>query len=601
MSQPRDALEAPWRGVSLGGWLLLEPGPSYPLFQNNLAPDKTQARCEWDLMKVLRKKLGKRGTEEVMKAHRDTHTTKADFERIRDSGLNAVRLPFGYWAVSDPRPNEPYVGGALQYVDRAVDWAEECGLQLVLDLHGCPGGESPEAPCGRRQRPESRWHWKHWDRAHSLKVLEMLAKRYCGRSCVTGFEVCNEPSGTIPAPTLIGYYSRAVDRIRNAGMPASRVAVVLPIFQRPEGEEGFFEKFVQTTRGRHRNICFDVHCYHCFENLFNGKSFAQQLRAVEDNAVMLQRYPMVVGEWSLALGVATWCTVGDLDEETVRSIFAAQQLQALKNASHGSFFWNWNEEPGNGEWNFQEADAAGAFSRKALELPDWGGTGLDPLEGLLHPPPPDPICYYGDAVYLRVFYGRYIEVVGRAVAASWADKGDWQAFTLCKPLAETNSLAPSVQDGSAKRPICHRDTIRLRAWNGSFLAVDGETVVTTRKKTGSLMEFKVFLDGGAETLHHGGALFLKSVTTDMVVDADEDQEGIFARYEDFGGWQEIRVEKPPSEQKSSSLALSKPTAGASIASEQQQGVSTASNGVVVLPASAEPSTRISLKRKAPDS
>lgn len=264
--------------------------------------------------------------------------------------------------------------------------------------------------------------------------------------------------------------------------------------------------------------------------------------------------------------------------------------------------WNWNEEPGNSEWNFQEADAAGEFSKKALELPGWSGTGLDPLEALVHPPPPDPVCYYGDVVFLRVFYGRYIEVVGRAVAASWADKGDWQAFTLCKTLAATNSSTPPVQDGSPKRPICHRDTIQLRAWNGSFLAVDGENVVTTRKKTGSLMEFNVFLDGGAETLHHGGALFLKSVNTDMLVNADEDQEGIFARYGDFGNWQEIRVEKPPSEQMSSSLALSQPTAGVSIASQQQQqGVSTACNGVAVLPTSTEPSMTISLKRKAPDS
>eukprot|EP00930_Biecheleria_cincta_P017039 TRINITY_DN13654_c0_g1_i1.p1 TRINITY_DN13654_c0_g1~~TRINITY_DN13654_c0_g1_i1.p1 ORF type:complete len:528 (-),score=84.95 TRINITY_DN13654_c0_g1_i1:364-1914(-) len=501
MSQPRDALETPWRGVSLGGWLLLEPGPSYPLFQNHLQPDRTQARCEWDLMKVLRKKLGKRGTEEVMKAHRDTHTTKADFERIRDSGLNAVRLPFGYWVVTDPRPNEPYVGAALEYVDLAVDWAEECGLQLVLDLHGCPGGESPEAPCGRRQRPESRWHWKHWDRGHSLKVVEIIAKRYSGRSCVTGFEVCNEPSGSIPAATLIGYYSRAVDRIRNSGMLANQVAVVLPIFQRPEGEDGFIERFVKTTRGRHRNICFDVHCYHCFENLFNGKTFAQQLRAIEENAEMLKKHPMVVGEWSLALGVATWCTAGDLEEETIRSIFAVQQLEALKNASHGSFFWNWSEEPGNKEWNFQEAHSDGMFSREPMQLPSWDGTGLDPLEEVLHPSSPDPMFYYGDTVCLRVFYGRYIEVLGRQVAASWADKGEWQTFTLCKPPAEANSLGPSIQ---AKCPVRHRDIIRLRAWNGSFLAVDGETVVTTRKKNGSLMEFKVFLDSSAETLRHGG-------------------------------------------------------------------------------------------------
>lgn len=36
----------PWRGVNLGGWLLLEPGPSAPL---------AMGRCEWDFMETLRR------------------------------------------------------------------------------------------------------------------------------------------------------------------------------------------------------------------------------------------------------------------------------------------------------------------------------------------------------------------------------------------------------------------------------------------------------------------------------------------------------------------------------------------------------------------
>jgi hypothetical protein len=31
-------------GVNLGGWLLLEPGPSYPLFTHHLLKDKSQVR-----------------------------------------------------------------------------------------------------------------------------------------------------------------------------------------------------------------------------------------------------------------------------------------------------------------------------------------------------------------------------------------------------------------------------------------------------------------------------------------------------------------------------------------------------------------------------
>ena len=70
------------------------------------------------------------------------------------------------------------------------------------------------------------------------KFHQFLAKRYKSYSCVTGIAVCNEPCGVIPGNALISYYSRAVDTIRKAGMDQQKVAVVLPVFQRPEGVEG---------------------------------------------------------------------------------------------------------------------------------------------------------------------------------------------------------------------------------------------------------------------------------------------------------------------------------------------------------------------------
>ena len=77
-------------------------------------------------------KMGKAGAAEVLRSHRETHMTKAnlhgsrhsvryaiwlgflpssvshqaDFQRMRSCGLNAVRLPFGYWVVTEPRRGE---------------------------------------------------------------------------------------------------------------------------------------------------------------------------------------------------------------------------------------------------------------------------------------------------------------------------------------------------------------------------------------------------------------------------------------------------------------------------------------------------------------
>merc|ERR1719410_249880 len=217
------------------------------------------------------------------------------------------------------------------------------------------------------------------------------------------------------------------------------------------------------TGNRHSNVAFDVHTYHCFGNEFQGKTFAQHLRAVADNAEMLRTYPMVVGEWSLALGNAAWATCGKMQQHESYRLFGLAQQDAFRQASHGSFFWNWTEED-DLEWNFQKAYQQGLLTIKsiAVGLPLWNGVGEDPLEEQLHPSPSRPNVCYGDKVFLRVFYGNYVDVDGSKVKARWTDKGDMQQFIFC--LAGV----PARRYGKARwRAVRQGDVVRLRStYNG---------------------------------------------------------------------------------------------------------------------------------------
>jgi hypothetical protein len=57
---------------------------------------------------------------------------------------------------------------------------------VLLDLHGNPGGESAEKPCGRARRD---WSFSMWRREESLECLTIVAKRYKDRDCVAGLQV----------------------------------------------------------------------------------------------------------------------------------------------------------------------------------------------------------------------------------------------------------------------------------------------------------------------------------------------------------------------------------------------------------------------------
>jgi len=339
--------QPPWRGVNLGGWLILEPGPSSSLWKRH-----GPATCEWDLMVRVREQLGEAGASATLRAHRETFITEDDFRRIRDAGFNAVRIPFGYWVVMGPADGEAYIGPCLEYVDRAVAWCKAYGLQAMLDLHGAPGGESGDRPCGRERRD---WNWSEWRMEDSLEALKVLAKRYSGHPSVTGISVCNEPSDRLPIEVLCEFYNRACNVIREAGMPPDEVAIVLPVY-RTERLDEIWRHWNRAYDGfaRHANVTFDLHLYHCFGLWWQRQSLGSHLRMTKRHKKILRRVPAVVGEWSLALPPAACSDDDDPRENDERlGAFATAQLEAYGHASHGWFFWNWRDSPQPVGWDAQ--------------------------------------------------------------------------------------------------------------------------------------------------------------------------------------------------------------------------------------------------------
>lgn len=79
-----------------------------------------------------------------LRDHWNTWITESDFEEMSSIGLNFARLPIGYWSVIGGE-GAPYVNGAYDYVGKAVGWAQNHGIKLMLDLHG---GKLLEAPKG---------------------------------------------------------------------------------------------------------------------------------------------------------------------------------------------------------------------------------------------------------------------------------------------------------------------------------------------------------------------------------------------------------------------------------------------------------------------
>ncbi|KAJ6449848.1 glycoside hydrolase family 5 protein [Mycena sanguinolenta] len=132
-------------GVNLGGWFVLEPFITPALFQAYpSAPD------EWTLASLMRAD----GTlQSTMEKHYDTFITEQDIAAIAGAGLNWVRVPIGFWAISTwtdvgvdetgATVAEPFLEGvAWPYIVRLLGWARKYGLRVNLDLHTAPGSQN---------------------------------------------------------------------------------------------------------------------------------------------------------------------------------------------------------------------------------------------------------------------------------------------------------------------------------------------------------------------------------------------------------------------------------------------------------------------------
>lgn len=79
------------------------------------------------------KVIGKEEATKRLQKHWSSFITEGDFHDIAAKGLNIVRIPIGYWAIT-PLDGDPYSQGAYEYLGQALDWAQSANLKVRIFL-----------------------------------------------------------------------------------------------------------------------------------------------------------------------------------------------------------------------------------------------------------------------------------------------------------------------------------------------------------------------------------------------------------------------------------------------------------------------------------
>jgi aryl-phospho-beta-D-glucosidase BglC (GH1 family) len=149
---------------------------------------------------------------------------------MKSAGLNAIRIPVGYWAV-DVLPDEPYVTGQYPYLIQAVQWSSELGFQVMIDLHGAPGSQNGQDNSGLIGPVLFPSNSSNSDR--SLDVLRNLTEEFSRDvygGAVTAIELLNEPrldDDNFPMSQLKDFYNDGVEVVSGASVGSNPIDIVI--------------------------------------------------------------------------------------------------------------------------------------------------------------------------------------------------------------------------------------------------------------------------------------------------------------------------------------------------------------------------------------
>lgn len=332
------------RGVNLGNWLLLERWMAHELYRDGSGALDFIGNCapvdEHGLMKALEPSAAKKRLEQ----HWSSWITEDDIKWLSKHGVNAVRVPLGYWIV-DPEP--PFVSGQLKYLDDLFKWCEEHSLVVLLDFHGLKGSQTGNPTsgncggCGRDHCGKTTLDFLEEDEEKAnLEVISKLVHRFGESPAFLGFEIANEVSSSADPQKTMQFYQKAYDIIR----AASEDALII-IFATFNPSTYPFPNF--------NNVAEDVHLY--FGMGFGSPTDDQQKNLEHaSKAVQSLHWNVLVGEWSLG---ASGQRTSDWTQERRAKFFrefAKMQLQAWETHTIGWFYWSYKTSYANSTWNFRD-------------------------------------------------------------------------------------------------------------------------------------------------------------------------------------------------------------------------------------------------------
>ncbi|KAJ2064062.1 hypothetical protein GGI17_001254 [Coemansia sp. S146] len=334
------------RGVNIGGFLVPEfwITPSLIAAIPEPKPNDYLQLCN---------RLGPEATLNLMRRHWESWVTEAEIQRLAAAGITHLRIPIGHWEFVDS--DEGFVRGGLPYFKRLVYWANRHGLKVIPDMHTAPGSQNGFDNSGSTTGV----NWTKDQRNVSLSkralqtMLKYIANDPVLLATTDAVDMLNEPFiDSLDFGQLWEYDTGGHILISNG---LGKTPPVVSIVDRGFKEFSWWQsRWPRDWNSKYADAWLDAHLYHVFDRNIDDWPLESHLRLVCQNGRDLKAnstsFPIIVGEWSLALPQAALRG----RENEARRRFAEAQLDAYELGGAGWIFWCFKTEA-SPEWSFLDA------------------------------------------------------------------------------------------------------------------------------------------------------------------------------------------------------------------------------------------------------
>ncbi|KAI9818463.1 MAG: exo-1,3-beta-glucanase [Pycnora praestabilis] len=345
------------RGVNVGGWLILEKWMNSDVFSGNSAVDQ----YTFDSTS---------GAAATLQNHWNTYFTQSDVQTLASAGINALRIPIGFWAYDNS--NTPYIQGADEFLEKAIGWAQAAGMKVWVDCHGSPGSQNGFDNSGQQGNVD----WQQSDNLNrSISVLQTMAQKYGAQQyagTVVGLELVNEPIswGNNQLSTTEQFASDAYYAVKAAAANQNLMIVMHDAFEGPQTWTSFPSKLQSNGR-----FGVDTHMYQ--NQVASDNTLTQQQHIAEACGWASQlsqanaQIPTFVGEWSTGTNI---CVNPD-GSTTAGNTCSVAGCQCQANADFSDWTDNMIEQVRRfteAQMDVFEANTAGYFMWSAHGPGGWG-------------------------------------------------------------------------------------------------------------------------------------------------------------------------------------------------------------------------------------